>query len=325
MESPDARHESTRTVSHAFMSRLPRPNRTWLPTPGSVMFTLLVMFVLLGAQTVGAIPARIPLAAAPNPSRGTIAYQGSLTDKDGTPLNGSYRMRFALYPQAASGTELWHEEWTGSEAIQVVNGQFHVLLGSKTLISPATIEGVSTLFLGVQVGLDDEMLPRLQLGSAPFVIAGLTIPAGSITTQQLANGAVTSAKQTIMTYRAEDSTVKTVVGQTITTLSTFTFNNVPAGDTIIMVTLTGIAQNINSVNGEVWMEVGNTRIDRAAMHPLKSGNHTELTLQGTLPNLPGGVLEIRIKASGETTTVKNKFGETNDIRFGRHITLISGL
>lgn len=194
MEAPDTQHEPTGHVLHSFTSRLPRPNHAWLPTPGNIIFTLFAIFVLLGAQTAGAIPARVPLAAAPNPSRGTIAYQGSLTDKNGTPLNGSYRMRFALYGQAVGGTAAWHEEWAEADAIQVVNGQFHVLLGSKTLISPAAIEGVSTLFLGVQVGLDDEMLPRLQLGSAPYVIAGMTIPAGSITTGHLANAAVTNAK-----------------------------------------------------------------------------------------------------------------------------------
>lgn len=172
------------------------PQRTWawMPTIGNVIFTLIAIVVLLGAQTVGAIPVNAPAAATPNPSRGTIAYQGSLTNQDGTPLDGSYRMRFALYPQAVGGTALWHEEWSQADAIQVVDGQFHVLLGSKTLISPQAIEEVETLFLGVQVGLDDEMLPRLQLGSAPFVIAGMTIPAGSITMQHIADGAVTNAK-----------------------------------------------------------------------------------------------------------------------------------
>jgi len=72
-----------------------------------------------------------------------------------------------------------------------------VLLGSQNQITPGAIEGVDTLFLGVQVGLDDEMSPRLQLGGSPFAIQAsqaLTVPDGSITTAKIADSAVTNAK-----------------------------------------------------------------------------------------------------------------------------------
>jgi hypothetical protein len=196
MEHHDTHPTTSGTGSHGRTYRLPRPDRTWLPHPGNILFTLLAIFVLLGAQSVGAIPSILPSASA-LPSRGMISYQGQLTDSNNQPLNGSYRMRFALYPAADAPTPLWQEEWSDAKAIQVTDGQFNVLLGSQNPITPGAIAGVDTLFLGVQVGLDDEMQPRLQLGGSPFAIQAsqaLTVPDGSIGTAQLANGAVSNAK-----------------------------------------------------------------------------------------------------------------------------------
>jgi hypothetical protein len=189
-------HSDAHTASHASANHGPRTYRSWLPTPGSVLFTMIAIFVLLGAQSAGAVPGGAPLAADAFPSRGMISYQGQLTDINDQPINGQQRMRFALYPSADAVVPLWEEEWSESQAIQVVDGHFNVLLGSQNPITPGAIEGVDTLFLGVQVGLDDEMSPRLQLGGSPFAIQAsqaLTVPDGSITTAKIANGAVTSS------------------------------------------------------------------------------------------------------------------------------------
>lgn len=56
------------------------------------------------------------------------------------------------------------------------------------------ITGNNNLFLGITVGTDSEMSPRVQLGSVPFATQALTVPDGSITTAKLADGAVTGAK-----------------------------------------------------------------------------------------------------------------------------------
>ena len=44
------------------------------------------------------------------------------------------------------------------------------------------------------MGTDDEMEPRVQLGSVPWAVQALTVPDGSITTEKIADGAVTQAK-----------------------------------------------------------------------------------------------------------------------------------
>ncbi|MEZ4867546.1 MAG: hypothetical protein R3C14_39835 [Caldilineaceae bacterium] len=183
----------------------------WLPQPGNVIFTLVIIGCLVWSQKSGALS----LFAAPNAqstSTGTIAYQGRLADVAGNPLTQTVNMTFRLYAAASGGAPLWEEQWTGSNSVQVSDGLFNVMLGSLTPIPQTVITGNSNLFLGITVGTDGEMNPRVQLGSAPFAIQALTVPDGSITaaklasdisleppdgsitTAKLANGAVTSSK-----------------------------------------------------------------------------------------------------------------------------------
>ncbi|BAM00639.1 MULTISPECIES: hypothetical protein [Caldilinea] len=48
--------------------------RAFLPTPGTILFTLLLIVGLLWAQSAGALPLGRPQAAPAAPSTGTIAY-----------------------------------------------------------------------------------------------------------------------------------------------------------------------------------------------------------------------------------------------------------
>jgi hypothetical protein len=164
--------------------------RKWLPSRGNVLFTLVMIAVLLWAQSAGAVPFRAESAT----STGTIAYQGRLADSSGNPLTSTLNMSFRLYSAVTGGAPLWTEQWTGSNGVKVSDGLFNVMLGSLTPIAQAVITGNSTLFLGITVGTDDEMAPRVQLGSVPFAVQALTVPDGSITTVKIADGAITGAK-----------------------------------------------------------------------------------------------------------------------------------
>jgi len=165
-----------------------------LPTSGNVIFTLLMIALLVIAQSAGALPLPSTLSAPRATSVGTIAYQGRLADADGNPLTGTYNMIFRLYDAATGGTPLWEEPWSGSNGVRVSDGLFNVMLGSLTPIPADLIAGHASLFLGITVGTDDEMAPRVQLGSVPFAVQALTVPDGSVTTAKIADRAVTPAK-----------------------------------------------------------------------------------------------------------------------------------
>lgn len=165
----------------------------FLPSPGSAIFTLAVVGLLLWAQSAGAIP--LPgTPANVSSSSNTIAYQGRLADANGAPLTGTYSIIFRLYSAASGGVPLWEEQWTGSNGVSVSDGLFNVMLGSLTPIPQAVVTGNNTLWLGITVGTDDEMAPRVQLGSVPFAVQALTMPDGSVTTVKIADQAVTQAK-----------------------------------------------------------------------------------------------------------------------------------
>jgi len=187
-----------------FRLRIPQPEihfrrlTGWLPTRGNVIFTLVIAALLVLAQSVGALPLGRPQAAPAAPSTGTIAYQGRLADAAGAPLTGTYNMTFRLYTGATGGTPLWSEPWTGSNGVKVSDGLFNVMLGSLTTLPQSAIAGRSQLFLGITVDTDDEMQPRVQLGSVPFAVQALTVPDGSVTTGKIADGAVTQAKLSLV-------------------------------------------------------------------------------------------------------------------------------
>jgi hypothetical protein len=95
-----------------------------------------------------------------------INYQGVLKDSSGSPVTTTapIPMRFVIYDGAGSGaTDLWSE----TQSVTVEAGLYSVRLGLINPIDPATFEG-STRYLGVKVGTDQEMEPRIPLISVPY-------------------------------------------------------------------------------------------------------------------------------------------------------------
>lgn len=59
------------------------------------------------------------------------------------------------------------------------------MLGSLTPIPTSIVSANPSLWLGITVGTDSEMSPRVQLGSVPFSMQALTVPDESITGDKL--------------------------------------------------------------------------------------------------------------------------------------------
>ena len=92
----------------------------------------------------------------------TLTYQGRLTSTTGDAVTASYPMVFTLYGAATEGDVLWTES---RDAVDVVDGAFTVQLGDTTPIDAVALGG-GDLFLGVTIDGGDELLPRMQVGSA---------------------------------------------------------------------------------------------------------------------------------------------------------------
>jgi hypothetical protein len=142
----------------------------FFPNGGTILIVLLlIMTHSIWAQSLPGTTAT---------STSTISYQGRLADADGNPLTDVYNMEFRIYNHPTDGDPLWSEFWTGGNSVQVSDGLFNVMLGSINANLVAAIQGKNELYLGVTVGTDTEMTPRVQLGSVPFAVHALTAQFG---------------------------------------------------------------------------------------------------------------------------------------------------
>jgi len=121
-------------------------------------FRCAALFILLAFPFVA-------LAQVPN----TISYQGVLTDDVGQPVaDGAHNLSFALYATELGGTALWSED----QAVDVLSGVFSVQLGS---VSAFDLPFDAAYWLGISVGQDPELVPRLPLSSVPYSLQSRSV------------------------------------------------------------------------------------------------------------------------------------------------------
>ncbi|MDQ7786648.1 MAG: hypothetical protein RDU01_03490 [Thermodesulfovibrionales bacterium] len=115
----------------------------------SGIFTMVFLFALGFSQANAAIPY-------------TINYQGYLTNATGSPVDGTVSMTFTFYTTVAGGTAIWTE----TQNVDVSGGIYSVILGSLSTLTPLAFD--VPYWLGVRVGSDAEMTPRVQLTSVGY-------------------------------------------------------------------------------------------------------------------------------------------------------------
>ncbi len=129
-------------------------------------FVLSIVFLAQGAFFV------TPEAHAAVGINKQLNYQGVLRDTASVPVsNGSYNMVFKLYAASSGGSALWTGTYTtaNGNAVTVTNGLFSALLGSGTGNTLAGVDfNQDTLYIGLAVGSDSEMSPRLRVGAAAY-------------------------------------------------------------------------------------------------------------------------------------------------------------
>lgn len=122
-----------------------------------VALTLMIALAILGLSSTASaeVPDHYPL-------------QGYLTDDAGEPIDGEVDLRLRLYDNAENVV------FQELQAIDVTNGQFTANLGAQEVLDAELFAQYPALELGIKVGTDDEMSPRLPLGTAPYAARAAT-------------------------------------------------------------------------------------------------------------------------------------------------------
>ena len=118
--------------------------------------------VLIGVLLINLSFAQIP---------GTMNYQGFLTDASGVPMpDGNYNLTFRIYDVSTAGTALWTE----AQLVLVESGVFNAILGNSTAFY---LEFDIPYWMGIQVGADPELAPRIELTSSAYTFNSMNAEA----------------------------------------------------------------------------------------------------------------------------------------------------
>lgn len=118
------------------------------------------------AAALAATALALPSALAETPA--LYPVQGYLTDTDGEPIDGELDIRFRLYDESEN------DVFTELATVNIDNGAFTHYVGSVETLDAELFAQYSTLTLGVKVGTDSEMSPRMALGSVPYAARATT-------------------------------------------------------------------------------------------------------------------------------------------------------
>lgn len=221
-----------------------------------------------------------------------INFQGKLTNIDGTNVaDATYTIRFGLYNDPTLGTDtagctgncLWTENNT---SVTTKDGIFQVQLGSVTSFASSSVDFNQTaLYLGVKVGSDAEMTPRVQMAAVPYALTAEKVSGLTVTN----NGGNTLNIAANKTF-----TVSNTITLTGTDTNTYAFPSVNNGTVL---TTNQTSQTVNSG------QTSGTILALAAGAPSLSGALTGLsvTLNGTGGQNETG-LSFAVTAAGGTKT-----------------------
>ncbi len=93
----------------------------------------------------------------------TLSYQGVLSDSLGSPKpDGAYSFTFQLYQTSTGGNDIWSEQKT----LTVKHGLFSTALGDQVPFDTVAFD--KPYWLGVTVGTDQELSPRISLTSVAY-------------------------------------------------------------------------------------------------------------------------------------------------------------
>ena len=152
-------------------------------------------------------PAAISVANIPN----AFSYQGTLRRADGNLANGTFNITLNIYTVVTGGAPLYSEVFNN---VVVRNGNFGVVVGDAKVI-PAGLFDNASLYIGLTIAPEGEMLPRQRLFPVPWATqAGAAKTAISAqTANQLLNNTTTNL---IINRGATDTAALSIVSSAAT-------------------------------------------------------------------------------------------------------------
>jgi hypothetical protein len=314
------------------------------------------LFVFLITVAASALGMAVPNAEAAFGINKQINYQGRLMDSSGQPVgDGNYQMQFKLYNQASGGSHIWSASTTnglptGSPSdvtVEVKSGLFTVLLGDTGAGQvPLDIDwNNDTIFLGVKIDTDSEMVPRKRLTAVPYALNAMMLQGQyASNTVDIAGGVLFSLNQT-----ATNSAVATRTALFIESLGT-------SNQFDYLVRMSNGSADVFTVNrlGNVTttgsfalggnLSIQGIRLDSVGSNPLTSGAYlvgvydeftfsNATTVQAALKDLDTALGNVSSSAmgltlqdvanNGNTTTNSLEFyggTSTGDLMPGAHLT-----
>jgi hypothetical protein len=104
----------------------------------------------------------------------TLSYQGMLTGAGGDVVDdGLFELHFKLYNGTDPSTALWAE----TQNVAVVNGIFNAILGT---VNPLELPFDEQYYLGIAVGEEPELSPRIALTSSAYSFRARSIDDGQV-------------------------------------------------------------------------------------------------------------------------------------------------
>jgi hypothetical protein len=149
---------------------------------GSLAIIAIALVLLLSQSASEAVKAQVngnfsanlsQPAKTQNPTDQTpykVTVQGRLTDPAGNPITSQVNVTFKLYSVASGGSAIFSEGPTS--VTPDTRGLLTYQLGSSTAMTSALVsQFANSLYLGITVGTDSEMSPRILLTAAPYALS----------------------------------------------------------------------------------------------------------------------------------------------------------
>lgn len=249
------------------------------------MLSLVLLASLFLVYQVVASPNETQLSAGSD--SGVLAYQGSLLNTEGSPINSRMDITFSIYGEVNSEVALWQESHAGENAIPVNNGLFNVTLGSLNPI-PMSVWEMPELYLGIKVGSDNELTPRELISSVPNAVsAGMAQLSLAV-----ADGAVSSNGFAPTWYKAHNATLyENPSTELMATDSSITFSC--DVDCSILIMHQGLVMHTEeSGRVDVFIQIDGTTVIRELNYPY--GYFGQVNGEG-LFDLPAGTHTVDVK------------------------------